>query len=53
MSRPVCTEASEAAENQEDPQLTTDAGIELQDLPWVTGYVEDTKIAGPVASGAH
>ena len=53
LSRSLGTEASEAEETQKDPQITTDAGIELDDFPWVTGYVPDVETSAPIASGTQ
>ena len=53
LSRYLSTGVSEAVENLDDPCLTTDAGVELQEFPWAKGYVCDVETAGAIASRAQ
>ena len=51
LSRSLGPEASEGEETQQDPQVTKEEGIELDEFPWATGCVGDVETTGPIASG--
>ena len=42
---------SEKIEDQENPELATDAVIDLHEFPWATGDIGDIGAAVPVGSG--
>ena len=41
LTRSLGTEASEVKETQQDPHITRDRILELQEFPWAMGYVGD------------
>ena len=53
LRRPLGTEESGAAENQQEPQIATGMGMEQHEYAWASGYVEDVETGDRIASGAR